>query len=127
MNNKEKGFTLTETMVVVVVFTAMMSLALVVFLGNIRVQRSALFQQRLVNEVSYALRVIEKGIKSGEMEESYITKTNIEKLVDKDSITIIDVKTEKNDDRITVLLQSRIKIYENKYIYFTLQTTAKKR
>lgn len=126
MINNEKGFTLTETMVVVVIFTAMMSLALVVFLGNIRVQRTALFQQRLVNEVSYALKVIENKIKSGEIQKEEITTVEVKKLVNSDSVTILSVKT-KEINGITVLLQTRIKIDEKKNIDFILQTTAKSR
>ncbi len=125
--NQEKGFTLTETMVVVVIFTVMMSLALIVFLGSVRVQRAALFQQRLVNETSYALRVVEKNIRSGAMGKADITKTEIEKLVNSSSVTIVDVKTEESNDRITVLLKSSIKVDEKNDIEFTLQATAKKR
>ncbi len=124
--NKD-GFTLTETMIVVVVFAIMMSLTLVVFLGSIRVQRTALFQQRLVNEVSYALRTVEKDIRGGELEKNDITKTEIEKLVNSKSITIIDVIAVENNDKITVFLKSSIKVDEKNDIELNLQTTAKKR
>ncbi len=126
-DQKEKGFTLVETMVVVVVFTVVMSFSLIVFLGTIRVQRAALFQQRLVNEISYAMRVIEKGIMSGEIEEGSITKAYVESLIGSDSITIKTngVKTVRNGNRITVFIDSDIKLDENEEnnIDFKLQTT----
>ncbi len=125
---KEKGFTLVETMVVVVIFTVVMSFSLIVFLGTIRVQRAALSQQRLVNEISYAMRVIEKGIMSGDIEEGEITKAYVESLIGSDSVTIKanGVKTVRNGDRITVFIDSDIKLDENEEnnIDFKLQTTA---
>ncbi len=65
-NNNSKGFTLIETMVVVVVFTVVMSLAMGVFLISIRSQRVALSNQKLSAESVYALNRIEEKIKNGE-------------------------------------------------------------
>jgi prepilin-type N-terminal cleavage/methylation domain-containing protein len=125
---KEKGFTLTETMVVVVVFTFVMSLSLTVFLGSIRVQRAALFQQRLVTEVSYALNRAEEAIQNKEKDETDINKSYIEGFVNSKSIVIDEVKTEKVGNRITVLVKSHIKIdQQDKKIELTLQTTAMRR
>jgi prepilin-type N-terminal cleavage/methylation domain-containing protein len=126
-----KGFTLTETMVVVVVFAGVMSLSLTVFLGSIRNQRFALYQQRLVTESSFALKRIEDGIRSGE-----ITKDNIASYEDKieneytsSAITVKDYKTsaEYRTDIITVLLETEIKLDEERDVTLKLQTTAKKR
>jgi prepilin-type N-terminal cleavage/methylation domain-containing protein len=125
---KEKGFTLTETMVVVVVFTFVMSLSLTVFLGSIRVQRAALFQQRLVTEVSYALNRAEEAIQNKEKDETDINKSYIEGFVNSKSIVIDEVKTERVGNRITVLVKSHIKIdQQDKKIELTLQTTAMRR
>ena len=126
-----KGFTLTETMVVVVVFAGVMSLSLTVFLGSIRNQRFALYQQRLVTESSFALKRIEDGIRSGE-----ITKDNIASYENKieyeytsSAITVKDYKTsaEYRTDIITVLLETEIKLDEERDVTLKLQTTAKKR
>ncbi len=127
--NKERGFTLTETMVVVVVFTVVMSFSLVVFLGTIRVQRAALFQQRLTSEVSYVMQLIEKEIRSGEKDKDYkeyFSKSYVEGLISSETISINSVKTVRNNDRITVLIDSSIKVDEKEEndIHFKLQSTA---
>ncbi len=123
--NKERGFTLTETMVVVVVFTVVMSFSLVVFLGTIRVQRAALFQQRLTNETSYVMQLIEKEIRGGEKDEGDVNKSYVESLISSETISVNSVKTVRNNDRITVLIDSSIKVDEKEEnnIHFKLQST----
>jgi prepilin-type N-terminal cleavage/methylation domain-containing protein len=128
--NKEKGFTLTETMVVVVVFTGVMSLSLAVFLGSIRTQRFALFQQRLVTESSFALKMIEDKVRKGEITEDNIA--DYENKIDEDyTSSAIEVKNYKvntgRDNTITILLETGIKLDEKRDIVLKLQTTAKKR
>ncbi len=118
------GFTITETMVVVVVFTFVMSLALGVFLSSIRTQRVALFQQRLTTETSYALSMIEKKIRAGEE----IKTEDIDALTS-DSVELVnfDIPEPEDEERITVLVETRIKVEEDRYIEIKLQTTAKRR
>jgi prepilin-type N-terminal cleavage/methylation domain-containing protein len=128
IKEKQHGFTLTETMVVVVVFTFVMSLSLVIFLGSIRVQRAALFQQRLVKEVSHALTMVEEEIRNDpDFDETDINKSYISSFVNSNSVIIDDVKTERTRERITVLVKSYIKIDKDRKIDLTLQTTATKR
>ncbi len=126
-----KGFTLTETMVVVVVFAGVMSLSLAVFLGSIRVQRFALYQQRLVTESSFALKRIEDGIRSGAITESNIAsyESVIEDEYTSSAIKVKNYKTRTEDrtDMITILLETEIKLDEERDITLKLQTTAKKR
>ncbi len=130
MIKEEKGFTLTETMVVVVVFTAVMSMALAVFLASIRTQRTALFQQRLTTETSYALNRIAEEIRNGDIGESEITKGAFREFLSS-AIEVDRVKTSESgiedEERITVLVDTKIKVDEKRYIEISLQTTAKKR
>ncbi len=125
------GFTITETMVVVVVFTVVMSLALIVFLASVRAQRTALFQQRLTTETNHALNRIAKEIRSGEKDEGDINKGVVENILrydgDDDVIEVTNVQTSKDGERITVLIETRRKVDEERYIEIKLQTTAKKR
>ncbi len=127
--NKE-GFTLTETMVVVVVFTVVMSLALAIFLASIRTQRTALFQQRLTTEISYALNRIAEEIRNGEKEEGDIDKGAVKEFLSS-AIEVDRVKTSESGsedkERITVLIDARITVDEKRDIEIKLQTTAKKR
>ena len=123
MNNKEKGFTLTETMVVVVVFTVVMGIALTVFLGSIRTQRAALFQQRLVSESAYALSRIEEDIRAGERDETNINETYVKGFLSEESVNIKHLDTDENSGRITVLLETYIKLDEEREIEMKLQTT----
>ncbi len=128
----KEGFTLTETMVVVVVFTFVMSLALAVFLSSIRTQRAALFQQRLTTETSHALDRIAKEIRSGGIKNKEdIDEEAVEKILrynkDDDVIEVTNVKTDKDGERITVLIETSRKVDEERDIEIKLQTTAKKR
>jgi prepilin-type N-terminal cleavage/methylation domain-containing protein len=120
---KEKGFTLTETLVVVVVFTVVMSLSLTVFLGSIRTQRAALFQQRLVSESTYALSRVEEDIKKGERDDTNINKNYIRGFINEDAISIEHVDTAENNGRITVLLETSINLDEERKLNMKLQTT----
>lgn len=123
-NNKKEGFTLVETMVTVVVFTAVMSLSLGVFLSNIRTQRAALYKLRLVNETSYALKKIEEEIRNGDVGVTEINENYIEDLLP-NQIEITELATYIAEEipRITILLKTRIKTDENRYAKFELQTT----
>jgi prepilin-type N-terminal cleavage/methylation domain-containing protein len=128
--NKEKGFTLTETMVVVVVFAGVMSLSLAVFLGSIRAQRFALYQQRLVTESSFAMKKIEDGIRDGEITKDNIAnyESKIENEYTSSGIKVKNYRTNTTrDDMITVFLETEIKLDEERNIILKLQTTAKKR
>ncbi len=125
----KNGFTITETMVVVVVFTVVMSLALTVFLASVRAQRTALFQQRLTTETSHALSMIENKIRGGEE----ITLEKINKYIEDDftsgSIELVDSDIAESGERVTVFVETKIKVGEDedRDIKIKLQTTAKKR
>ncbi len=87
-----------ETMVVVVIFALVMSLALTVFLANVRSHRVALNHQRLVNETSYALERVAQETKEGEgasIEEflSDVIKVESERAEEKNGRTTIHVET----------------------------------
>ncbi len=121
------GFTLTETMVVVVVFTFVMSLALAVFLSSIRTQRTALFQQRLTTETSYALSMIEKKIRGGE--EMTIGEINnyIENDFTSESIEVVNSDMKESEEMVTVFVKTKIKVGDGRDIEIKIQTTVKKR
>ncbi len=149
---KEKGFTLTETMVVVVVFSAVMSLALLTFLGSIRSQRTALNRQRLIAETSYVLGYMERELRNGS---DYNYSNGVVSFTDSDDgdveyRKISDRVVEKRNDaerdlfssavkvkgffadvddggieseKITVVLKTEMKVGEDEYVDFKLQTT----
>lgn len=122
MNNKKKkqnGFTLIETMVVVVVFSAVMSLTLVIFLGSVRSQRVALVQQKLVMETSYALNRIEDEMREGKDPNESDFKNYIN--LDNGVIEVLKFKTENNNK--TVLVETKIKVDEERNVIYRLQTT----
>ncbi len=125
MTKEEKGFTLTETMVVVVVFTAVMSLAMVVFLASIRTQRFALFQQRITMETEHAMSRAENIIR----EKGNITESEIREFLS-EAITIerFDVYPEdiSGAKKITVILETEMKIDEERDVNIKLQATTNK-
>ncbi len=132
---KEDGFTLTETMVVILVFTVVMSLSLTVFLSNVKIQRDSLFHQRLTVETSYVLNRVEEMIREGEE----VDNSNIESIVrgimyydveniSEEPIQIENAKVESiEEELVTVLLETSIKTAEEAKIDLKLQTTAKRR
>ncbi len=117
------GFTLTETMVVVVVFTAVMSLSLIVFLASIRTQRFALHHQRIVTETSYALNKIEEMVREGEDVNDGNIESIVENLISTESIDIVTAKVEDGGKRKTILLETKTDIDEERVIDIKLQTT----
>ena len=125
------GFTLTETMVVVVVFTAVMSLAMVVFLASIRTQRFALFQQRLTLETSYAVSKAERHIRDGNWDSTGDIKKTIEDSIffegeDNETIEILRNEVEEKSKWVTVLVKTKRKIDEDRDVVVKLQTTVNK-
>lgn len=130
-NKKQEGFTLVETMVSVVVFTVVMSLSLGVLLVNIKTQRNALYRQRLVNETSYVLRLIENKIKNGdnitEINNSYADGLFPNKIIEVETFSTIPSPVAEGSTRVTIFIKTSIKVDEGEKIYFELQTTALKR
>ncbi len=122
MTKREQGFTLTETMVVVVVFTAVMSLSLVVFLASVRTQRFALHHQRIVAETSYALNKAEEMIRDGEDVNNDNIEGIIGDLISTESIDIVTAKVDSSGKRKTILLETKIDIDEERMIDIKLQT-----
>jgi prepilin-type N-terminal cleavage/methylation domain-containing protein len=117
-----RGFTLIETMVVVTVFVLVMSIALAVFLANVRNHRRALYEQRMVNEASYALTKAEEEVREGgSVTESYISN-QLSSVIEVD-----DFEKHEEGDRTTIFLRTKIKTEENYYIEREFQTTALKR
>ncbi len=132
MKNKKitkYGFTLVETMVVVVVFSAVMSLALVIFLGSIRNQRVALAQQKITMETSYALNRIENDIRKNPED---VGSINVDKFKDylSDSIKIngSDFKKQVSGNRVTISVKTTLKVDEDQTrdVSYRLQTTVLK-
>jgi prepilin-type N-terminal cleavage/methylation domain-containing protein len=121
-SRRDGGFTLVETMVVVTVFVLVMSLALAVFLANVRSHRNALFQQRMINETSYALTEAEEELRNGNLVTSGDISNNLSSV-----IVVDDFKEHKEGDRTTIFLRTKIKTEEDRWVYFTAQTTAMKR
>ena len=122
MSNKEnqQGFTLVETMVTVVIFTAMMSLGMAIFLGSVRTQRFALYQQRVTTETSYALNRAEQELKKGEtVDETFIR----ELLPDMDSFRLTNFNKIENGKRVTLLIETEMDVEEEKAVEIRLQTT----
>ncbi len=128
----EKGFTLIETMVVVVVFVAVMSLALGIFLANIRNQRTALYMQRIVSETSHALNMVEEKIKEGEeVDESDFAKhlSSVLKPEGGGNYSFYDIE---ENGRVTVFVETEIKIGEedgegDETLNLKMQTTSRPR
>ncbi len=121
--NNNQGFTLVETMVVVVVFTAVMSLSLGIFLVNINNQRIALYRQRLVNESSYALNKMAEEVRNGEVV-SDVDDFLSDALKGNNSSAYI----KEIGGRKTIFLETKIKIdEEGREMVLTLQTTATER
>lgn len=127
--NNSKGFTLVETMVVVVVFSAVMSLALIIFLGSVRNQRTALAQQKLTMETTYALNRIENDIREGKinMNEVDVGKFR-DYLSDHVKISNSDFKKAPSSptSRITISVKTTMKVDENNDVSYRLQTTVVK-
>ncbi|MDA3815614.1 MAG: prepilin-type N-terminal cleavage/methylation domain-containing protein [Patescibacteria group bacterium] len=121
-SRRKAGFTLIETMVVVTVFVLVMSIALAVFLANVRNHRRALYEQRMVNEVSYALSKAEKEIREGNL----VTQSYIANQLS--SVMEIDeFKKYEDGERTTILLRTKVKTEENRYAEKTFQITATRR
>jgi len=113
------GFTLIETMVTVLIFSVVMSLALGVFLSTVRNQRAAMYRQRLITETSYVMSRIEESIRKGE--ENY----NISDFYSEEPMTINDSYYEEGN-KITVLLKSEIEVSDERTEHYRLQTTVLK-
>ncbi len=117
--NKISGFTLTETMVVVLIFAAVMSLALAVFLSTVRNQRVAMSYQRLVAETSYALGEAEEMLRK----EGSVNQTDINKFLSS-SVEIVDFSAyTENGEKTTISLKTKIKVGEGEDLSIRLQTT----
>ncbi len=125
--NNKAGFTLVETMVVVVVFSAVMSLALVIFLGSVRSQRVALAQQKITMETSYALNRIENEIRDTAINVDSIDVNRFKNYLS-DSIKISDgdFKKQVSGNKVTISVKTTLKIDEEKFVSYRLQTTALK-
>ncbi len=127
--NKKNGFTLIETMVVVVVFSAIMSLALVIFLGSIRSQRVALAQQKIAMETSYALNRIESDIRKNPEEINNINVNTFNNYLSDDiKIESNDFKKEPsiNNKGVTISVKTTLKVDEERHVSYRLQTTVLK-
>ncbi len=124
------GFTLTETMVVVVIFAGVMSLSLAVFLASVRTQRFALYQQRLVTETTYALKRVEGKIREGEKVEKNDVNNYIESVFTSSLITVKNpnnTKVIEQGDRTTIFIETQTKLDEKRDVTLKLQTTVMKR
>ena len=122
-----KGFTLIETMVSVIVFTVVASLALGVFLSTVRSQRFALQRQRLITETSYALdRYVEELREMNNftnVEEEDI-RNRVEELTSLSSADIsVSIEKRNSDRRITILLETETKVEEEQNATAKIQTT----
>ncbi len=122
---KKNGFTLIETMVAVVIFTVVMSLALAIFLSVVRNQRFALQRQKLISETSHALYMAKNALASGEE-----TEENIESFI-KDMLSMkeegVILEKVSVNGRTTLLLQTTMKVDEENEVSVKLQTTTLKR
>jgi prepilin-type N-terminal cleavage/methylation domain-containing protein len=126
IKGNKKGFTLTETMVVVVVFAGVMSLSLAVFLASIRTQRFALHQQRLVTETTYALKRVEEKVRDGEEVKKQDVNNYIENIFTSSFVTVENpdnTKVIEQGDRITILIETKAKVDEGRDVILKLQTT----
>lgn len=127
--NRKNGFTLTETLVVVVIFMGVMSLSLGIFVKSIKNQRVALYQQRLVTESNYALKRIEEKVRNGEE----ITLLSLENYINNFTAKTITLEESKieirglNDQRVTVFIKTNMKVDEENEVSIKLQTTITKR
>ncbi len=122
-----KGFTLIETMVSVIVFTVVASLALGVFLSTVRSQRFALQRQRLITETSYALDRYVQELREmnsfANVEEEDI-RSRIEDLTSLSSVDIsVSIEKRNSDRRITILLETETKVEEEQNATAKIQTT----
>ena len=113
------GFTLVETMVVVSVFMVVMSLALVVFSANVKNHRAALYKQRMISEVGYALAKVEKKIISGDPVAESDVAAHLSSV-----ISIDNFQKNENGNIVTILLETSTKTEEGGSIPFKVQTTA---
>ncbi len=122
-SRREDGFTLVETMVVVVVFMLVMSITLAIFLSSIRTHRFILHEQRIINETANALnRTVEEireGKDVGEINKSYISNFMSSPI----NIETLKIEEDEESGRITILLQTRTKVDEDGGVGITLQTT----
>jgi type II secretory pathway pseudopilin PulG len=65
-NKKSKGFTLVELIVVMAGFLLIMAIAIVIFISIIQSQRKILMQNQLLNQTSYLIEYMSKGLRMAE-------------------------------------------------------------
>ena len=127
MNNTSKnreGFTLVETMVTVVIFAVVMSLALGVFLSTVRNQRIAMHRQRLITETSYVMSKIEEALRKGEGYNANDFHSGEIEITDE----FIYPEDYEGEDMVTIAIKSEIKIGEkDEKEEYRLQMTILKR
>ncbi len=60
MNDKNKGFSLIEILVVIGVFSGLVTVITGIFVSNLRMQRKAMATQRTLGEISYVMEYINR-------------------------------------------------------------------
>ena len=129
MNREEKrsGFTLIETMVSVIIFTVVMSMALAIFLATVRDQRFSVQRQRLINETSYALNRTEEKLRGKNdfegIDTSWVNQEINNILSDRAEISYSDVEVTSGNKRITIILETRTNVEEGDDSTVKFQTT----
>lgn len=63
----KKGFTLIEILVVLVIFSIMLSAIAAVFISGIKIQRNAVGQEQLLDQLNYAVEYMGKNIRMAKM------------------------------------------------------------
>ncbi|MCX6721222.1 MAG: prepilin-type N-terminal cleavage/methylation domain-containing protein [Candidatus Staskawiczbacteria bacterium] len=71
VNKKNKGFTIVEMAVVMAIFLFVIGAAVSIFLSVVSHQKRILAQEQLLNQVSYALEYMSKGLRMARPELNY--------------------------------------------------------
>lgn len=67
---KNKGFTLIELVVSMAIFLLLITVGIVIFLSIVQNQKSVLYQQKVLNQVSYVLERMSKALRMAKLDTS---------------------------------------------------------
>jgi len=74
----KKGFTLVEILVVLVIFSIMLSAIAAVFISGIKIQRNAIAQEQLLDQLNYAIEYMGRELRMAKYKDNNACKTKDE-------------------------------------------------
>lgn len=69
--NKNRGFTIIETVVVIAIFLLIIGVGLSIFISVVSGQRKILSEQKVINQLSYAMEHISKALRMAKMDTNH--------------------------------------------------------